>query len=413
MFRRARTANLLDDWAFNMSWFPVEQKSNRYSYIDAARGFAALWVVCYHLWKRFYPGLSTQGGPLPGGPPGDSWDTFTLFAFGFGYSGITLFFVLSGLCIHLPQARRRVYRIDVSSFAARRFWRLYPAYLASIVFSVLALTLPKLLLAFQGRSFDWWAEAHAGDAVVNALFLQQIWPDSLGLNGVYWTLVYEMQFYVAYPALIWCIRKTSLGTMGAILLACEVYFAFSPSSIPCFFLGKYFEWYLGVLAAEVIVHRANRVSPTLLGLGMGIGLGGGVLSVFVPALYPLRDVLFATGYFGLILLIATSRGSLGTLFDLQILAGVGLFSYSLYLIHVPVIDLVWVGLDRLMSPRLQSPAAARWLSLAAVPISVIAAYVFYRLFERPFFHVKTHAAARPKKPPTEEGDSRTPLIYIG
>ncbi len=374
----------------------------RYAYVDGLRGFAAAWVVLFHLWNRFYPGLSTQSRPLPDGPPGDPLAALSLFAFGFGYSGVTLFFVLSGLCIHLPQARRGVYRVAPGEFAARRFKRLYPAYLASIAFAVLALALPKLLLAAGGRSFDWWAEVHARDALINAAFLQQVWPESLEFNGVYWTLVYEVQFYTAYPALLWCLRRAGLVPVGVILFACEVAFASVPPPVPCFFLAKYFEWFLGVVAAEVLARNPARVSAVAAAVGAVAGLGGGACAAFVPAVYPVRDLLFAGGYFSLVLLAARGRGPVAAAFNWRSLAWLGAFSYSLYLVHVPVIDLVWVGLDRVAAARSGSPAVARWLSLAAVPASVAVAYVFYRLFERPFLRAPRSAAATPPSQPPDD-----------
>jgi peptidoglycan/LPS O-acetylase OafA/YrhL len=370
------------------------QQTTRYAYIDAMRGFAALWVVLYHLWNRWYPGLSTQGHPLPGGPPADLPASLTLFAFGYGYTGVTLFFVLSGLCIHLPQARRGERRISIGKFAARRFWRLYPAYLASIMFSVLALATPKLILAAGGRSFDWWSELHPRDALVTAAFLQPVWPESLKFNGVYWTLVYEVQFYAAYPVLLWLLRRTGLMPVGAVLLAVEVYFAHVPPPVECFFPAKYFEWFLGVLAAELIARSPNRVPPVAAGLCAVAGLGCGIYSTFDPVLYPLRDLLLAFGYFGLILRVAGGRGLLASLGSWWALGAVGVFSYSLYLIHIPVIDLVWVGLDRLVAQRVQNPVVVMRASFLAVPISLAAAYGFYWAFERPFLWSESGGEAK-------------------
>ncbi len=48
-------------------------------------------------------------------------------AFGFGFLGVPLFFVISGFCIHLPLAGKST-PLDPRSFAIRRFFRLYPLY---------------------------------------------------------------------------------------------------------------------------------------------------------------------------------------------------------------------------------------------------------------------------------------------
>jgi peptidoglycan/LPS O-acetylase OafA/YrhL len=358
-----------------------DSRSTRYEYIDVLRGFAALWVVAYHLWNRFYPHLSTQhqaftGTAIP--------DPAAFFAFGYGYSGVTLFFVLSGLCIHFPQARRKLYRIDVRRFAIRRFWRLYPAYIASIVFAALVLAIPKLILAARGQSFDWWATLQIHDALVNALFLQPFWPDSLEFNGVYWTLVYEVQFYIAYPILLLCLRNTGLLPVGLALLAAELIFSFVPSPYSCFFLSRYFEWFLGVVAAELIVlapdtypHRTGAVCAL-------VGLACGLYSTFLPVAFPLRDFFIAIGFFGVILILAKGSGIASRIGRIRSLAIIGTFSYSLYLVHVPIIDLVWTGLERVVIPRSGHAALVIRASLIAVPIALFVAYAFYRLFELPF-----------------------------
>ena len=370
----------------------VKGNSARYGYIDGLRGLAALWVVFYHLWGRFYPGL-TPGLPngtdlFPPPFPTDLRTAIGVFLFGFGYTGVTLFFVLSGFCIHLPQARKQSYTLRIGEFARRRFWRLYPAYAASIVVAIVAMLLPKvLLLLLRGRTFDWVAEAHLRDALINAAFLQQVWPAALdSINIVYWTLVFEVQFYLGYPALLWAMRRTSLATVGAILLAAELWFAFAPPSIPNFFLTRYFEWYLGVLAAEAVV-RPRDWTPARLPVVCAVaGLAAGVGVSFHPVLFPLRHLFFAIGYFGVVLVVARSRARnpLAALLNWRAVVGLGVFSYSLYLIHVPVVDLVWTGLDRLLATGSRNPALVHRLSLIAIPLSIGFAYLFYRMFERPY-----------------------------
>ena len=350
------------------------------------RGFAAVWVVIYHVWNRFYPGFSSKGhvvsiSELPTEPLG--LGAFILC--GFGCTWVTLFFVLSGFCIHLPQAKTGSSTLDISRFARRRFWRLYPAYLASIIFSVIALLIPKLLLAFSGRQFDWLEVSQATDAAVNAAFLQQIWPDALKLNGVYWTLLYEVQFYLAYPLLLWSVRKCGLLPTGVVLLASEVVLAFTGSPVACFFPDKYFEWYLGVIAAEMIVRGKHRNFAYWVALA-AIGLVAGCLSVFVVELAPLRNLLFAIGYFGLLLLASKPTSMPHLAFSMRWPVAIGVFSYSLYLTHVPVIDLIWVGFDR---ATMSTGLDLHRLAVIAIPASLAFAFACYRLFERPFLEPKS------------------------
>ena len=104
--------------------------------LDALRGFAALWVFLYHIWNIIYPYQSTQMeiAQLTGQ---ESWNFYlTFFLVQYGYLGVTIFFVISGFCIHLPQARRFAQtgadELRLGYFFRRRFWRLYPAYFAAL-----------------------------------------------------------------------------------------------------------------------------------------------------------------------------------------------------------------------------------------------------------------------------------------
>jgi peptidoglycan/LPS O-acetylase OafA/YrhL len=78
------------------------------------------------------------------------------------------------------------------------------------------------------------------------------------VNGIYWTLVYKVQFYAADPLLLWCVRRAGFAAVGLFLLAAEVYFAYAQLPYECFFLARYFEWFLGVLAAEYISRHSTR-----------------------------------------------------------------------------------------------------------------------------------------------------------
>ncbi|HET8529599.1 MAG TPA: acyltransferase family protein, partial [Methylomirabilota bacterium] len=68
----------------------------RWERVDQLRGLAALAVVLCHLAVSAYREAPNLGG--------DPWPWLALIL-GFGYLGVPLFFVISGFCIHLPQAR--------------------------------------------------------------------------------------------------------------------------------------------------------------------------------------------------------------------------------------------------------------------------------------------------------------------
>src|SRR5438034_621967 len=87
--------------------------------------------------------------PSVGGSTASATSLAPGFVLGFGYLGVPLFFVISGFCIHLPQARLLAARGPAGAspawrrFFAGRFWRLYPPYLAAIALAFLLLALAQ------------------------------------------------------------------------------------------------------------------------------------------------------------------------------------------------------------------------------------------------------------------------------
>jgi peptidoglycan/LPS O-acetylase OafA/YrhL len=163
----------------NAAMNPVADVRDRYlPALTGLRGVAAAWVLVFHLYQ--YSG-SPDLGPL------------TSLA-GCGYMGVDLFFVLSGFLLSMPFHRARIDGAPMPSllrYAWRRCKRVLPAYYVQIVLiacallyigNTAALTLPNLLS--------------------HALLIQNFFPRQPLLNGIYWTMPIEWDFYVALPLLL-------------------------------------------------------------------------------------------------------------------------------------------------------------------------------------------------------------------
>lgn len=397
---------------------------SRLANVDALRGFAALWVFAYHLWNVFAPGYSPQGSPADHKPftaetPAGVIATYPLCAY--GYTGVGLFFVLSGFCIHLPQARRfhrtGTDALEPRPFFRRRFWRLYPAFFASLFLSLAALVVmgyandqPELL---QPSS---WAIL----TLVNAFFLLALRPDALALNGVYWTLWYEVQFYLAYPLLLRVCRRVGFGGVAAVLLAVELLFTFVPTPeflqplakhFEWFFLRRYFEWFLGMWLAERAAAGLHlpRWGSLLVAAGAA---AGGVVCSHVPSLWAGHEVFLAVASAGVLSLLVSpaTRNVSGAL------AWCGDWSYSLYLVHMPMLRLLNAALFLL--PESVRDAWGGWVFGAAAVVSVpTVAWVWYRLFEKPFMPKPTPSGVdgrtpAPVPPPPATVDETPPPVGI-
>lgn len=150
---------------------------NRLAGLDALRGIAAAAVMLRHFTTDFHG--------LPGGhaPPGVS------AAFPFGGHGVELFFIVSGFVIFMTLERTQ----SLGDFLVARFARLYPAFLAS-----LALTLA--IDALAGGSAHSIAEIAANMTMMPEIF------GVPGIDGSYWTLFYELDFYLVAGLVFFLLR---------------------------------------------------------------------------------------------------------------------------------------------------------------------------------------------------------------
>lgn len=141
---------------------------------DIMRIVAALLVTWFHLayW------VTTKNPDSPYAFPELEWTAR------YGWMGVHLFFVISGIVIS-----QSAYGREPLDFAAARFWRLFPTALicASITGTVLALGL------------SWLPSDRIGERMIRSAFF---WPLPPWVDGVYWTLWVEIAFYLLVFALI-------------------------------------------------------------------------------------------------------------------------------------------------------------------------------------------------------------------
>lgn len=407
--------------------------TSRLANIDALRGVAALWVFAYHLWNVFAPGYSPQGSPADHKPFSDETPvgviaTYPLCAY--GYTGVGLFFVLSGFCIHLPQARRHHTKgtdaLEPRPFFYRRLRRLYPAYFASLFLALAGLiglgaTLPNTPELAEQKAIMLTPIVWVVYVLVNAFFLLAIQPQALGLNGVYWTLWYEVQFYLAYPLLLKICRRVGFGGVAAVLLAVELLFTFVPTPeflkpiaphFEWFFLRRYFEWFLGMWLAERAAQGLHLPRWGSLGV-MVIAAASGVACSHFPPLWVGHELLLAIASAGVLSLLVApasepvpgtaAAGARG------VLAWCGDWSYSLYLIHMPMLRLIFTG-EALLPESWRLGGSFYVAGAVAVAVVPAVAYVWYRLFEKPFLPKPTAPVVNVTVAPPERTDlTDTPL----
>ncbi|MGA3284562.1 MAG: acyltransferase [Verrucomicrobiota bacterium] len=307
----------------------------------------------------------------------------------FGQAGVAIFFVVSGFCIHMSfqqQGQRW------GSFFIRRFFRIYPPYLAALIlFTLLVMKYTRLNFHSQ---YVWM------QLLTHLFLIHNCHPLTFtGINGSFWSLAIEAQLYLLYPALLVLVAKLGWRRTLVILAGCESLirgmdgliqtvgatdtigghiswlFANSP-------LGYWFSWAIGAFIADAFLKNQTlpfiKTSPTLW-------LALAIISYFVKPLDPFRFLLFAVAT-----AVVTSKLLSGArpkikvpAFSLEVLRKIGLWSYSIYLLHQPLLGIYFSAIVGVLPRNHYSPVVQLLLSevtwLAVIPSSIL----WYKLFELP------------------------------
>ena len=367
-------------------------KVGPYVMLDAWRGIAALAVVAFHWGEiRRYQSPDLRGGAL-----------FTLA--GFGYLGVQIFFVISGYVI-AGAAMAAVRRSGtVRSFLQARCRRVYPPFWAALALT-LAFDYTGYVLARQGRAplniytahnpFSGPPLFYAANATLLTSYLRQ--PLMLAVS---WTLAYEISFYliVAFAlALLPAARRASLllTSLHAVTIVTLAWLIIAPqTTFMPFDLWPQFGF--GALVFDLTSHPQDRWARWLAGVSAAL-LIAFVVGRDYPGVMgqPTRLTFSVSAVFAL-LLIGLHRFDAsisGTRF-VRALGFCGVFSYSLYLTHTIALRALEQTLRMLHAAAL----AEGVMFPIAVAFALVAAYCFFRLFERPFLRRKTPRSESAKTP---------------
>lgn len=352
---------------------PVRHAGNTpYRLLDALRGVAALWVVMLHV--RL-----------------DSTPTWLFHLSAGGHLGVPMFFVISGYCIANAAMRSLKAPSPVMHFVKARIGRIYPPYFCASLAAVgLSLALTLLMerhivassqiaaLDLRHQSWRFW---------VGALTLTQLPLHTALLIRVLWSLCYEAAFYGLmalglFGALKLRQPQRLLDASAVLTLGILVWLGSNPAS--CLFPWNLWPQFgLGVLVYQILAQPERRTPKVLFGLcSILIILGAMRFSEFgaVDGLPGWFQSLYYLGFAALLLLLFRWDGRLSEIKGVRLLSKVGVFSYSLYLIHLLALGLVTQALNR---AHFFQPYA---LVTYAVKLTVCAAagWLFFLVCEKPF-----------------------------
>jgi peptidoglycan/LPS O-acetylase OafA/YrhL len=357
----------------------IENSSQRFDFrfVDGMRGLAALAVVLLH--ASLFTGLD---GDMARDYPGISKALFL------GNYAVAVFIVLSGFVLMLPIAKSSAltFRNGVWVYFKRRAWRILPPYFASLILFGAAILCIPMLQEERGTAWDSKVPV-TGDGVVAHLFLvhnvNAEW--AYQINGPAWSIGTEWQLYFALPLIILPIWKRfgRTATMVATLALSAGVAVFLPSwsSGHMWFLALFT---MGALSAHAVVQR-KRLRK--LGATLAISTSAAVLLVTVLRTPLWLIELAVGGVIALSLYWMANRSSddrptlAHKVLESKLAVWLGLWSFSLYLIHSPIL-----GLTNLLLVNIDMPTLARFgIQVAlAVPLAGAISYIFHLLVERRF-----------------------------
>lgn len=357
--------------------------------LDGLRGIAIGSVLIFHYFV------------LNGSAPLRSPLAYLLAAGRLTWSGVDLFFVLSGFLIGgiLLDARKATNYFTV--FYTRRFFRIVPPYLVLLLIHVLLVALVNVQVTPSLQ----FMVANRLPAAAHFVFLQNFWMaahNSLGSPtlAVTWSLAVEEQFYLTLPLVMrylpekWLVRFLISAVAIGVGLRLGLCFAWPENEMARFVLMpcRADALLLGVLGAVAL--RRSSWRSWLVQNRLGLRFVLALLAVGVAALtkfgFQIRGAAMAEGgytwlaafYLCLILeALINPNGPLARAFRLGWLRALGQVAYGTYLFHFVVLDLLLQAL-RSYAPRMNS-SYDFLVALSAIIVTLIFCRLSWVLFESP------------------------------
>ncbi|MYW17008.1 acyltransferase family protein [Streptomyces sp. SID2955] len=341
--------------------------------LDGLRGLAALYVVLFHCWLYSFPGYPDSSAP--------PW----LEGLMFGRLAVVFFLVLSGFSLAISPARHGWRSGGVGRFLRRRAWRILPPYWAALAMS--------LLVAWLIVPASHFGPPTGMSILVYSLVAQDTFTTPTP-NGAFWSIGVEAELYLLFPVFLFVRRRVGAAALVACvtipviargLAAANATPAegdnwLAPHLAPVFVAG---------LVGAAVVTASDRVrrlpwgwfavltaAPVLV-----LGLARG--SIWTVKHYFWIDLAIAPAMSMMLAAVATGRPAILVRFlTARPIRNLGSFSYSLYLIHLPIV----MTMIRRVAPLFLSPGLpVFWFTLiVALPVSVLGAWLFSKIFEMPF-----------------------------
>lgn len=355
---------------------PLGENAVQSLLISALRGLAALQVAASHLRAEIYPGLRTLEDPSL------AYLGLAFFT-GFAHQAVVVFFLISGWLVGGSLMNRMGKPQALAHYAIDRFTRLWTVLVPTLLLT-LAVGLIIGAAATGPMDFDPANEFSAASFAGNLFGLQTVTVADFGGNYPLWSLAHETWYYIQFPLLLLVIAGGAVLRRAAAAAALILLLATLRDMISLYFAL----WLLGTAFSRIRIDCGSAVRGLLLVLTLALFVYyrlRGNNDDLVPGSF-VQDIICSIPF---LLLLATLQQKIDPATPAYVRANrvavfFSEFSFSLYVLHIPVIELMrYLGRQFLGRDRLDPAVATDFLwYFTVLGTIVVVSYVFYLLFER-------------------------------
>jgi len=363
----------------------------KFEFLDGMRGLSALYVALYH--AQLFTGYGFKVSDLT-----PIFKPFSIFL-NFGHFSVAVFIVLSGFCLSIPVAISTDGKLKggFTNYIKRRARRIIPPYYFALGIFIILIKVVPVLNTFHNTAWDSKIPV-TWQSILSHIFLvhnlNQDWL--LKIDGPMWSVATEWQIYFFFPVLLFIWRK--INTITAVITAYVISilpYLFMPANNNLSWLHP---WYLGLFALgmasailvfsvdERIVKFRERINWNKIVYPFIFLMIVCILLTYFKNIQPIISETFIGFVICLIIIKYTlkeingeKRTRMLKFLNTKFAVDLGVFSYSIYLIHSPLL-----GLFNLLTLNFAVSINIRLLCmlLVFVPISICISYIFHYYIER-------------------------------
>jgi hypothetical protein len=330
-----------------------QQSLSHLAKVDMLRAIAILFVFFFHAQNKLFPHYFIESFNDDHTLKVSSFKDVVLnfSPISYGWSGVHLFLLISGFLIHLGFLKIKD-RFTWKGFYSKRFWRIYPPYILIL-----------LVVSVVKKSSYFYSTTGIFKHLLSHIFFVHNFSDStfFSLNGSFWSLALEVQLYLIYPLLLFLRRKYGMRNAFLFTLAFSLFFNIlgivfdnfgTDKSYTFSLLQLWFVWAGGAYLSEQHFNGQRIFGKRVLLYAVVFFIMETVSKYFSFTNY-FQNYFVTFGWLAFMewFLYQSKISTTGIISRVMVL--IGLCSYSIYLIHEPIMGDIFVGI-KLIPPYIHS-----------------------------------------------------------